>query len=362
MFSADFYKRICEQASIGIVLADAEFRITMINPTAALMFDVDAEQMKNQPIEMLVPTKRRNVIKKLMTRAVAVTRPLEYRVRRVAGKNRRCISVLVDPIRQDDKVEGICLWVRDLTRRMEMEKRMLEIEKLASLGQMAGGLAHHFNNILGGIVTAVDHALVFNDPITNRQTLEMISGGIGKAVSLTRKLLDFSTPDLPEENLVDLTEAIISFVEQAEPNLTTAGREIEVEIKSVPVLAVHPGKVRQILETLLANSEQALGQRGGKIRIVLESDAEEIRILFFDNGPGIPNHIADRIFEPFFTTRGTMGGGSEGNLGLGLTIAKRLAEDIGADLNLCRSEKDKGTCFTLTFHLNREPPRKSSLS
>jgi PAS domain S-box-containing protein len=353
MFSADFYKRLCEQASIGIVIADAEFRISMLNSTAAVLFDVDPREAKDQPVEILVPANRRNITKKLMQRAVAVAKPLEYRVRRVVEGKKRYLSIVADPILREGRVEGVCLWIQDLTRRMEMEKRMSEIEKLASLGQMAGGLAHHFNNVLGGIVTSVDHALVCDDPATSRKTLEMISDGIGKAVVLTRKLLQFSTPELPEKNLVDLTEAVITFVEKAEPRLSAAGRQIELELKTVPIRAVHPGKMRQVLEALLANSEQAFGPRGGKIKITLEADARQVRLLFHDDGPGIPNLIADRIFEPFFTTRGSMGGGAEENLGLGLTLARRLAEDIGGSLLYCADTAKLGASFALTFPLSK---------
>ncbi|MFA5863830.1 MAG: PAS domain-containing sensor histidine kinase [Phycisphaerae bacterium] len=353
MLPPDFYKRLCEQASIGIVIADAEFRICMLNSQAAILFEVDARKVVGEPIEVLVPANRRNVTKKLLARAVAVSRPLEYRVRRNDAAKKRCLSILVDPILQADRTEGVCLWIQDLTRRMDMEKRLAEIEKLASLGQLAGGLAHHFNNILGGIVTAVDHALRTNDEATSHRTLEMISDGIGKAVVLTRKLLDFSTPDLPEQNLVDLTEAVISFTEKAEPRLTAAGRQIELEMKSIPIRAVHPGKMHQILQTLLSNSEQAFGVRGGKIKLTLESDGQQIRLLFCDDGPGIPPGLADRIFEPFFTTRGSLGGGSEGNLGLGLTLAQRMAEDVGGTLVYSPEESIGGACFVITFPLHR---------
>lgn len=355
MFSADFYKRLCEQASIGIVITDAEFRISMINSTAAVLFDVDPREAKDQPIETLVPPNRRNITKKLIQRSVAVAKPLEYRVRRIVDGKKRYLSIVADPILRDTRVEGVCLWIQDLTRRMEIEKRLSEIEKLASLGQLAGGLAHHFNNVLGGIVTAVDHALVCDDADTSRRTLTMISDGLGKAVSLTRKLLDFSTPELPERNLADLTEALITFVEQVEGRVNAAGRHIELEMQPVPILAVHPGKMRQILDALLANSEQALGPRGGTIKISLQADAHHVRLLFQDNGPGIPGQFADRIFDPFFTTRGSMGGGDEENLGLGLTLARRLAEDIGGSLAYSPDPAQPGACFTLTFPINKEP-------
>ncbi len=339
---------------MGIIILDVDFRIFMMNKSAATLFDVDPLEVEDRPIETLVPENRRHITRKLLTRAVAITRPLEYRVRRAEGRAKRCLSIVVDPIRCGYQVDGVCLWVRDMTRRMELEKHLAEIEKLASLGQLAGGLAHHFNNIFGGIVTAVDYALGTDDPTTSKRTLLMISEGINKAVTLTRKLLEFSTPELPEQNLVDLTEAIISFVEQVEPRLARADRQIELDIRSVPIIPVHPGKMRQILDALLANSEQAFGKGPGKIKITLETGDQHVRLSFHDNGPGIPAQIIDRIFDPFFTTRGSLGGGCEGNLGLGLTLARRLAEDIGGNLIYSPEDSKNGSCFVITFALSNE--------
>jgi PAS domain S-box-containing protein len=344
-----FYKRLCEQASIGVIILDTDFRITMINPSAAELFDVDALEIQNQPVDRLVAEHRGGVTRKLLERAVSQARPLEYRIRRGSGKKRRYLAIMVDPIRSDGGVEGVCFWVRDLTRRMEFEKRLAEIEKLASLGQLAGGLAHHFNNILGGIVTAVDHALTMDDPITSHRTLVMIQNGLVKAVELTRRLLDFSTPDLLDRNMADLTEVVINFVEDVEPSLIETGRQIELEIKGAPILPIHPKKLRQVLDALLANSVQAIGPRGGQIKLTLGMEDGEIYLEFQDNGPGIPPPLVDRIFDPFFTTRGALGGGSEGNLGLGLAVARRLAEEIGGTLSYDSERSKSGTCFTLTF-------------
>jgi two-component system NtrC family sensor kinase len=351
MLSDDFYKRICDQASIGIIVMDPEFRILSINAAAAALFDTQADSMQGRPVEELVPEKRRFLTRRLLDRAISLSRPVEYRVHRNDGKHKKYLSIVVDPIRKNDEIDGVCFWVRDLTRRIELEKRLAEIEKFASMGQMAGGLAHHFNNIFGGIVTAVDHALTLDDTLTYRRTLNIIQNGIEKASALTRKLLDFSTPDLPEQNMADLTEVVINFVEDTEKRLKSMGRRIDLEIKNVPIHAVHPAKLRQILDILFANAEQAFVDEKGEIKITIDSDAQNVRLVFRDNGPGIPAQYIDRIFDPFFTTHGSLGGGSEGNLGLGLTVARRLAEDINGNLIYSPEESGNGTCFIITFPL-----------
>lgn len=356
MLPEDFHKRMCDQASIGIIVMDVEFRILTINPAAADLFNVRIDQAQNQTVDFLVPEKRRFLTRRLLDRAIALSRPVEYRVRRGDDKRKKYLSILVDPIRKDNEIDGVCFWVRDLTRRIELEKRLSEIEKLASMGQLAGGLAHHFNNIFGGIVTAVDHALTLDETATYRRTLSLIQDGIVKASTLTRKLLDFSTPDLPEQNMADLTEVTINFVEDVEKRLALTGRRIDLEIRNVPIYAVHPAKFRQVLDILLANSEQAFAATKGAIKITLEADSEAIQLIFQDNGPGIPAQFVDRIFDPFFTTHGSLGGGCEGNLGLGLTVARRLAEDINGCLTYSPERSRNGTCFIITFPLT--PPQK----
>jgi len=348
---------LLKRAAIGVIITDRKFYIRMMNQTAGKLFAVDPQKMRDQPVDMLMPEYRREITRKLLARSAKLIRSVEVRIQYSAGKKKRDLAIVVDPVTSEaGKPTAMCLWVRDQTRRMQMERRLAQIEKLASLGQLAGGLAHHFNNILGGVVTAADHGLTCDDVPGTKRALQLVSDGATKAVELTRKLLEFSAPELPEQNLVDLTEAVISFAERVEERLRQSDRRLDVEIKSVPILAVPQAKIQQILNSLLANSEQALGKRGGKIRITLETDNDQVRILFQDDGPGIPPEIAEQMFEPFFTTRGPIGGGSEANLGLGLTLAYRLATEIGAVLSYCADRGDKGACFALSF----PPPRTQS--
>jgi len=345
---------LCRNASIGIVITDEWFTIHMINAAAARLFDVDQADAAGRQVSDLMPENRRQLARRLLERVKATSRSSELRILYPAGAGNRHISLLVDPIAgTNGETEGLCLWVRDQTQRMKLERRLARIDKLAGMGQLAGGLAHHLNNVLGGIVTAVDHGSNAEDVTTMKRSLELASAGLSNAVKLTRKLLEFASHDLPDRNLVDLTEAVISFVEQAQDRLRRADREIDLEIKSAPVLAVHQFKIQQVLDSLLTNSEQALGERGGRINISLEPHQSSVRLFFRDDGPGIPSPMTERVFDPFFTTRGTLGGGAEGNLGLGLTLARRLVGEIGGSLSFCPQQGARGACFVLEFPLRR---------
>ncbi len=349
------FERLFQQASIGIIITDTNFNILMINESAAKFFDVDISQTIGRAIETIVPSHRRKITRRLLERSLQRGKSVEYRIRRTHKGVKSYLAIIVDPIKDENgRNEGACLWIRDLSRRMELEKRLAKVEKLASLGQLAGGVAHHFNNIFGGIITAVDYALTIDDAELQRRTLERISEGINKAASLTRKLLEFSEKKTPERNLADLTEIVLGFVEQNEPKLAKENIQLELEIRNAPILAIHPGKLNQILQALLANAKQAIGMKWGKIKITIDSDNKKVYLIFADTGKGISPEIKDKIFEPFFTTYGALGGGGEGNLGLGLTIARKLAEDIGGELEYKKCESEEfNTCFVLTFPLEK---------
>ncbi|NLX03865.1 MAG: PAS domain S-box protein [Phycisphaerae bacterium] len=350
----EFTSRLCECASIGIVVTGSDFRIRMMNDSAAMLLGVDRTSSMGRPVDELMPEHRREMSRRLLVRAKAQLRSVELRVLYPRNGVNRHLTITVDPIPANEEgIDGICLWVRDQTRRMELERRLARIDKLASLGQMAGGLAHHLNNVLGGIVTAVDHGLGCSDLASAKRALRLISDGMTNAVSLTRKLMEFSSPELPDQNLVDFTEAVIGFVEQSRERLRKADRTVELEIRRAPILAVHQFKIHQVLDSLLANSEQALGEKGGRITIELEADDRDVRLYFLDSGPGIPRELSEQVFEPFFTTRGALGGGSEGNLGLGLTLARRLVAEMGGTLRYCPERAHDGACFQIAFPIRR---------
>jgi PAS domain S-box-containing protein len=347
-------ERLCRNASIGIVITDAEFNVRMLNSAAAALFDVNAAEKIGQPIEELVPEHRRGLARRLMMRVRTQNKSGEVRLLYPMASGKRHLAIQVDPILGDSgELEGVCLWVRDQTRRMELERRLARIDKLASLGQLAGGLAHHLNNVLGGIVTAVDHGLEKRDSVAMRRALQRVSEGLGNAVKLTRRLMEFSTPELPEQNLVDLTEAVIGFVEQVQERLRSAGRDIDLEIRPTHVMAVDQAKMNQVLDSLLTNAEQAMSDGGGHIQLLVASDDVSIRVEFRDDGPGVSMGVAEKMFEPFFTTRGALGGGSEGNLGLGLTLGRRLMSEMGGSLDYLPRPGCRGACFVLSFPLRR---------
>lgn len=350
-----FNERLFDKTGIGLLFLDCDLNIVAANDAACRYLGLDKKDFRGKPIEAVVPDYRRKFSRKILKRVIELKKSFEYRFRIYSdGEEQRVFLVFGEPIAEDDGTAYILVWIKDITRHSRLERRLRRVDRFYSLIKMAGGVAHYFNSILGGMVTAIDFALESRDPIVWKKTLELLSDGVNRATELTRKLMEFSVRHKVEHNLADLTEVIISFVDRADKELSKKGISIDLKIKAIPILAINPQRFTRILEILLANSVQAIGDFGGAITVIVDRDEGYVRIVFADNGPGIPREYVDRVFDPFFTTKAGSSADSY-NLGLGLTIAKKLAEDAGGDILYTPEDNpyEKGACFTVVFPVTK---------
>ena len=241
----------------------------------------------------------------------------------------------------------------DVTERVKLEDQLRHAQKLEAIGQLAGGVAHDFNNILTAVIGYSDLLLARlgpNDP--NRRAVEEIRKGGDRAAGLTRQLLAFGRRSATQPRLVDVNAA----VRELEPMLRRlVGEDVSFEL----ALAAAPGSVRidpthfeQIIVNLAVNARDALPQ-GGSIRIetgvVARPDVPEagsgtgrfVRIAFTDTGVGIPADVLGHIFEPFFTTK-EAGRGT----GLGLATVYGIVRQHHGSIDV-RSEVGQGSTFEI---------------
>jgi len=351
----DFFRRLCQRASVAILVTDSQLRVQLCNDSACRLLEVSCDQLVGQPIDQIAPQPRRRLVRRLLERSLRRGFGGELRLSMGAESARKELAAQVDVIvDEQDRATGLVLWIRDQTRHLQLERQFARSGQLVSIGRMAGGLAHHFNNILGGIVTAVDHALQVGDYPSSRRALELVAEAANKASQLTQQLLKLGSAGVADIDMVDLTEAVIAFIERVEPEVAKENISIDLDMREMPIIAVQSSKISQVLNALLDNSREALKDSGGgRITLMLESDEMEARLIFCDDGPGVAPAIAERIFEPFFTTKGALGAGGQSSVGLGLTVAQRLADEIGASLQYQPREGQRGACFVLSFLLKK---------
>jgi two-component system NtrC family sensor kinase len=249
----------------------------------------------------------------------------------------------------------------DITTLAEVQEQLARSRRLATIGQLAAGVAHEINNPLAAITTCAEATLrdIKSDPATARAAeerqwdyyLEEIVRQALRCKQITRGLLDLSRQKRARRDPVDLNRVVA----QAAQIFDRRGREeggVRVGVEADPAVgevATDEAMVRQVLDNLLANALDAAGP-GGAVRVSTLLDGERVRVEVADTGPGIPPETLARVFDPFFTTK-EPGRGS----GLGLAISLTLAEALGGALTV-ESKPGKGSRFRLW--LPRRTPEK----
>jgi signal transduction histidine kinase/CheY-like chemotaxis protein len=241
----------------------------------------------------------------------------------------------------------------DVTERVKLEDQLRHAQKMEAIGQLAGGVAHDFNNILTAVIGYSDLLLTrMGAGDSNRHAVEEIRKGADRAAGLTRQLLAFGRRATTQPRLLDPNDAI----RDLEPMLRRlVGEDVQFRMSlspSVGKIRIDPTHFEQIIVNLAVNARDAL-PGGGTIRIETEStDRPEsplegipagrmARLVFSDDGVGIPPEVRDHIFEPFFTTK-EAGRGT----GLGLATVYGIVRQHHGAIDVA-SEPGKGTSFEI---------------
>jgi signal transduction histidine kinase len=251
------------------------------------------------------------------------------------------------------RLQGIIAWMRDISSRKELEEHLTRTRHMASVGTLAAGVAHHFNNIACGMGTMVEFALATEEPAAMLKALRMAAEAASRMGYITQSLLACSGEAGSEceasGDLCDLTEELLRFADAVEPTLNQKGIALELDMQAHRITAVPRIRFGQALQHLLRNAEDAIDDRCGnsigcerRITIRTQSQGDQIMLQFADTGSGIESEDLPQIFDPFFTKKGVQGGGNRSNPGLGLTLVHSVIMDMGGHI-WADSAVDQGT-------------------
>ena len=348
-FDNDYYHRLCDQLGVALVATDTDFRIRIWNAAAVRLFGAAADQMMGESAITIIPQENRDHAEKQFHHSLHTGEVIEFEFEhRDSQGNRRILAATIAPIvSQTSERIGLSICVRNITRRIDLEHEVHENEKMVSLGEMAGAVAHHFNNILGGMVTSIDYATASRDPAIEKKVFNQIGRAVTRATSLVNGLLAFAEGDKRAEDLSDFTEIVNQLADQIENNLKDRNIEFNLQLATLPVLPVPRVQVHTVLWNILQNAMEAMPD-GGTLRmeVTTEEDLPMVRII--DTGVGLDEQTKSRIFEPFWTTKGELAAGAGKATGLGLAVAHGLIQRMGGTIHVS-SQPDKGSCFTVTF-------------
>ena len=276
------------------------------------------------------------------------------------------LSLLKD---KDGTIVGGVNFIRDVTEKKKMEQQLLQSEKLKSLGELAGGVAHDFNNILAAILGRVQLLRKQLAPpmgktekrgsaIDLEKGLEIIERASLDGAETVRRIQEFcrrrgDQKDFVQVDLNELIENALEFTKvKWADEVQSRGIKIEISkaLSSLPPIMGSASELREVFTNLINNAVDAL-PRGGEIRVQSCMNTEWAVITIEDTGGGIPLSIKDRIFDPFFTTKGPQ------STGLGLSVSYGIINRHHGTIT-AESMEGKGTAFTIKLPITGKADTK----
>ncbi|HTM56837.1 MAG TPA: ATP-binding protein [Candidatus Udaeobacter sp.] len=230
----------------------------------------------------------------------------------------------------------------------QTQTQLVQSAKLNALGEMAGGVAHDFNNILAAILGRTQLLIQkIEDPAVRRQ-LQVIEQAALDGAHTVRRVQEFTRVRHDESfETLDVNQVVMGVVEltrtawEAGAKRRGVAIDVEVELRASRSIAGNASELREVFTNLVLNAVDAMPW-GGRLSITTESDERDVRVTFEDNGVGMDQETRERVFDPFFTTKRVKG------TGLGLSVAYGIVSRHRGSIDV-QSEVDVGTSFTLRF-------------
>jgi PAS domain S-box-containing protein len=340
----------------GIIVHDAQMRLTRANAAAAEMlgYDSPADAIGLDCAAAFARLFGERAAAYHMTNRDGAASSFE-----IQAEDGRRHLVAVAPL---DAVDGGAGWSvitwSDVTQLSEMQEQLSRSRRLATVGQLAAGVAHEINNPLAAITTCAEATMrdIRSEPSLAAAAaqrnwnfyLEEIVRQALRCKLITRGLLDLARQRRARREPCDLNALVAHTVRLFEQRAAAreeadgVGVEFTLDLDgSVGETATDEGLVRQVIDNLLTNALDALGAKGGRVTVATAALGERVRVEVADTGVGVAPETLARIFDPFFTTK-EAGKGS----GLGLAVATTLAEALGGALTV-ESKLGAGSRFRL---------------
>ncbi|MDX2446390.1 MAG: PAS domain S-box protein, partial [Desulfobacterales bacterium] len=257
--------------------------------------------------------------------------------------------------------EVLLVTTSDITKRLEAEQQLIQASKMATLGEMATGVAHELNQPLSVIKTA---SSFFIRKINRGEAIEKkildtmlvkVDSNVDRAARIINHMRQFARKTDMAMEKISINDVLMNAFEIFSQQLKVRGIEVVKDMhQALPRIHADPSRLEQVFINLLLNARDAIEEKmsasaanrpGHEERITLKTykDGNRVMAEVCDTGIGIPKHVADKIFEPFFTTK-EVGKGT----GLGLSISYCIVKDCRGMIKVMPN-KDQGACFVVSF-------------
>jgi two-component system, NtrC family, sensor histidine kinase PilS len=335
------YKQIVDNIPTGIITIDSNGIITSFNQASELITGFKASELINKNLAQNIPELSSTKEEK------------KYPFFSFTNKNNSKIPISYSrtPLNSKDGTNfSQVITLQDLSAIKKMEQQVKQVEKMATIGEMAAKIAHEFRNPLAAISGAAQ--ILKGETETRPETKQLMDIIIRESDRLEGNIndfLQFSRPSIPEKKWFSLIalikEVFLLFLQMPDQKCNC---KLIMDIPEQLDCWADPHQIRQIILNLISNSCSLSTNQAGEIIVKSfidkkDNQTEWITIEICDNGPGISENIIKTIFEPFFTTR-------ENGTGLGLAIVRQLTENHNGRIRV-KNNQEEGCTFSIHLPL-----------
>ncbi|MCG7852018.1 MAG: PAS domain S-box protein [Methanosarcinaceae archaeon] len=337
-------RAIADTAKDAIIMSDENLHLSFWNPAAQKIFGYSIKEALGKKMHLLIIAKKNHeAYRKWMDtikqkgKGPLLGKTSEFMAVR-NNKEEFPVEVSVSSLEIEGKTHTVGI-IRDITERKEFQEQLVRKDKLAFLGQLAGGVAHEMRNPLGSIQNVyyfLNMSLEKPDKDV-REMLNVLKEEITVASSIINTLLDFARPEISSRYEIDVN----SVVQRTLSHLKVPENiEVKTQLdRTVHQILADPDQIERAFWNIVLNAIQAM-PKGGRLTIKSKSvDSNQIVVSFKDTGDGIQKNDAGKIFEPLFTTKAK-------GIGLGLALTKQCIEKNGGTIEV-QSKEDVGSTFII---------------
>ncbi len=336
------FRSILDTATNAILSIDESHRITLFNNAAERIFGYARDEVMGEDLGILIPSKygdHRRYVERFLERRQGslVGRTISLTALRKSGEEFP-VELSLSFLEMESGVT-ITAIIRDITDRKHLEKKLLQSERLAAVGEAVAHVVHELKNplmIIGGFTNQIQNTI---EDERIHQKLGMIVEEVARVERLVGELGDFTKEYRLVRRQADVNSVlrdVVKFMGAAyPPDRYTFVESLDPDLGEI---LCDPDKLKQVFINIITNGIEAMG-KGGVITLRSERIPHGIEVRISDEGRGIPEDDLQQIFEPFFTTR-------ERGSGLGLAISYKIVQAHGGDISVL-NRPGKGATFVI---------------
>ncbi|PZR18555.1 MAG: histidine kinase [Archangium gephyra] len=346
-FMRKYLEELLENANALILVVDRDGKVVVFNNALVQLTGRSKAEVLGSDVDQLLGETDRLKLLRVFGAALKGQPVTGVETALIArnGQERRVTFSTSAVLSQSGEVEGVMAIGGDLTRTRELERRVIQAEKLASLGQLAASVVHEINNPMTAVSTYADalwRRAQMNpaaDP-ADVDKYKRIVDNSERVLRFTRDLVSYARPAHDKPEAIDLNAVVEKSIGFCDLIIQKHGIKLHRELSPVPTFHAIRQNLVQVFVNLITNACHAT-PTGGSITVRTSHRDDQAIVSVTDTGLGMAPDTQARIFEPFFTTKPDGKG-----TGLGLSIVQGIVENHGGSISVS-SEPGKGTTFTL---------------